>query len=164
MPKEVIHDPTPLPVMVAMCQCEKHAPTWSSGTTGGRSWIEHGTVCDDSCASLLSSAHPIRMMRSEHDGNSTPTAIEVAWGRDTHLQIATVNLPLQQDGESLETKLIFDALAKLGGTPERYDAEAATRILTTMAGGMYVDLDRDRTNKLIKTLKRARDQAFGADE
>jgi hypothetical protein len=30
--------------------------------------------------------------------------------------------------------------------------------------GMYVDLDRAGINKLIRNLRRARDQAFGRDE
>lgn len=31
-------------------------------------------------------------------------------------------------------------------------------------GGYYVDLDRQGINRLIKVLRRARDQAFGKDE
>jgi hypothetical protein len=31
-------------------------------------------------------------------------------------------------------------------------------------GGYYVDLDRTQINRLIKVLRRARDQAFGRDE
>lgn len=30
--------------------------------------------------------------------------------------------------------------------------------------GLYVDLDRDQINRLIRNLRRARDQAFGRDE
>lgn len=30
--------------------------------------------------------------------------------------------------------------------------------------GFFVDLDRERINKLIRDLRRARDQAFGRDE
>lgn len=30
--------------------------------------------------------------------------------------------------------------------------------------GIYADLNRDQINKLIRNLRRARDQAFGADE
>lgn len=32
------------------------------------------------------------------------------------------------------------------------------------SAGYYVDLDRDGINRLIRTLRRARDQAFGKDE
>lgn len=32
------------------------------------------------------------------------------------------------------------------------------------ADGLYVDLSRDGINRLIKTLRKARDQAFGKDE
>ena len=62
--------------------------------------------------------------------NSTPLAIEVGWGRDTHVQIATVNME-----------------------KEPYSPEA----------GWFIDLDRSRINRLIRALRKARDQAFGED-
>ena len=63
--------------------------------------------------------------------NSTPFAIQVSWGRDTHVQMATIDL----------TKEPF--------LPEH---------------GWFVDMDRAMINRTIKALRRARDQAFGADE
>lgn len=35
---------------------------------------------------------------------------------------------------------------------------------THFTDGMYVDLSRDSVNRLIRNLRRARDQAFGRDE
>lgn len=35
---------------------------------------------------------------------------------------------------------------------------------TDFTDGMYVDLDREAINRLIRNLRRARDQAFGRDE
>jgi hypothetical protein len=35
---------------------------------------------------------------------------------------------------------------------------------THFTDGMYVDLDRNEINRLIRNLRRARDQAFGKDE
>ncbi len=35
---------------------------------------------------------------------------------------------------------------------------------THFTDGMYIDLDRQGINKLIRNLRRARDQAFGRDE
>lgn len=58
-------------------------------------------------------------------------AVEVHWGRDMLVEIASVNLTKEQH------------------TEER---------------GWFTELNRDAINKLIKVLRRARDQAYGADE
>lgn len=68
------------------------------------------------------------------DGNSSPLAVEVSWGQNTYVQIASVNLPKKAE--------------------DPYGPES----------GFYTDLDRGMINKLIKVLRRARDQAYGADE
>jgi hypothetical protein len=68
------------------------------------------------------------------DGSQTPLAVEVAWGANTYVQIASINLVEK---------------AKDPYAPE---------------SGFYADLDRPMINKLIKVLRRARDQAYGADE
>lgn len=60
-------------------------------------------------------------------------AVNVWWGKDQMVQIASVNLA----------------------------AEDATG---TEHYGWHVDMDRTMINKLIKALRRARDQAYGADE
>lgn len=43
----------------------------------------------------------------------------------------------------------------------RFGGETAE---TSYTDGMYVDLDRQAINRLIRNLRRARDQAFGRDE
>lgn len=174
MPKEVIHDPTPMRLMDSLCQCSKHAPTFAVGEIGGRAWIQHDVLCDDQCPAIgVGDEHPFRLAESDRTEQSTPFAIEVAWGRETHLQVATINLPLTtgEDARSKELQIIREALEFLAPpvlTAEAADwkgkAEAAAWMLNSMARGLYVDLNRDRANKLIKVLKRARDQAFGADE
>lgn len=45
-------------------------------------------------------------------------------------------------------------IGSIDTTKERYSPDA----------GFYVDLDRVNINKLIKVLRRARDQAYGRDE
>lgn len=65
------------------------------------------------------------------DGRSTPLAVEISWGVNDYVQLASVNLQA-----------------------ERYTPEA----------GFYTDLDRPMINKVIKVLRRARDQAYGPDE
>lgn len=179
MPKEVIHDPTPIRLMDSLCQCEKHAPYLHGSTNiGGRAWVQHEVLCDEGCPSIgVGDGHPFRLVESERSEQSTPFAIEVAWGRETHLQLATINLPLQtgDDARTKELQTIREALEYLavdpaGGLPSEEAADwkgkalDAAWVLNTMARGLYVDLNRDRTNRLIKVLKRARDQAFGADE
>ena len=67
--------------------------------------------------------------------NSTPLAVEVQWGRDGDVGIASVNLE-NSEGE------------------KRYTSEY----------GWVVTLPRTQLNHLIRTLRRARDQAYGADE
>lgn len=62
--------------------------------------------------------------------NSTQFVTEVMWGRDSHVQIATVNT----------------------GEPEMAEVR-----------GWHADLDREGINRLIRTLRKARDQAYGAD-
>jgi hypothetical protein len=74
---------------------------------------------------------------------------EVTWrpdpGYSGYVQVATVNLhsTLTLPG----TAPVEDGDAE----PEKFD-------------GWYVTLDRDGINRMIRCLKRARDQAFGHDE
>jgi hypothetical protein len=68
------------------------------------------------------------------DGNSSPLALEVLWGRNSYVQVASINLPLKETNP-------HDPVS-----------------------GFYVDLDRPMINKAIRVLRRARDQAYGADE
>lgn len=71
--------------------------------------------------------------------------IKVGWDRDSNIQVAS----LADEGE----KRVRDILA----AEER---DPTGRVFD----GWYVTLDRDGVNKLIRTLRRARDQAFGRDE
>lgn len=61
--------------------------------------------------------------------------LEVLWSKDKYCQVASVK-------ESSDPKHAAD-----GGVQ-----------------GYYINLDRDRLNKLIQVLRRARNQAYGADE
>lgn len=54
----------------------------------------------------------------------------VRWGRDGSVQLATVDLELDESDP---------------------------------ARGMFADMDRNGINRLIQVLRRARDQAYGAD-
>lgn len=71
-------------------------------------------------------------MPKETIGAPAPSdfSVEVYWGRDSFVQVATVN----------------------SGEP----AFAEVR-------GWHADLDREGINRLIRTLRKARDQAYGAD-
>ncbi len=76
--------------------------------------------------------------------------VTVAWGRDTHVQIATV---------------ANDADTRLREWAEHADgAETQPGSSFRMFDGWHVDLTRPQVNDLIRVLRRARDQAFGRDE
>jgi hypothetical protein len=98
-------------------------------------------------------------------------AVEVTWGRDSYVQIATIDLP-GRSGDDIWLQRALESVTALGtriGLSEdavvaMTNAEEAVRLLGSRATGLYADLHRDNINKLIKVLKRARDQAFGADE
>ena len=59
-----------------------------------------------------------------------PHATIVGWGRDTQVQLGTVNTTIKTSDGS---------------------------------GGWWVTLDREQINRLIRVLRKARDQAYGAD-
>lgn len=76
--------------------------------------------------------------------------IVVAWGRDTHVQVATT---------------ANDADSRLRGWTESVDGvEAPAGSSFTMFDGWHVDLTRQQVNDLIRVLRKARDQAYGRDE
>ena len=60
--------------------------------------------------------------------------VSVGWAKDTSVQLATLNLVHEK--------------------VDQYDP----------AAGWWVDLSREQVNRLIRVLRRARDQAYGADE
>lgn len=75
--------------------------------------------------------------------------VEVTWSREgSHVQIATVVPPAQSDQHPASLGSLLDSWS----IDERY-----------LATGLYATLDRDGINRLIRALRRARDQAFGAD-
>lgn len=70
------------------------------------------------------------------DGDKTVVA-ELSWGRDRgEVQLATLLV-----------------------SPSTH-----TRFTEEVEGGWFINLDRQGINKLIRDLRRARDQAFGKDE
>jgi hypothetical protein len=78
---------------------------------------------------------PKELITSKYSEDDPECGVQVGWGRESsHVQIATVN----KDGVQLRP------------TPE--------------GNGWYVQLGRYEINKLIRTLRRARDAAYGRDE
>ncbi len=72
------------------------------------------------------------------DGVDLTPAVRVGWSRETeYVQIATLTREHEND---------FTASAP------------------SWSGGYHIDLDRQGINALIRTLRRARDQAYGRDE
>lgn len=78
-----------------------------------------------------------------------PFSVEVNWHRDANVvQIASVTRPV-----------VGNAPLPLAELVDKWDDE--TKELAT---GLFCTLDRHQVNRLIRTLRRARDQAFGRDE
>lgn len=77
------------------------------------------------------------------------TAVRVGWERDGWVQIGTV-LKALLDGNPRPVD------------PDSSDVGPAPAVFADE--GQFVDLDRKTLNNLIRTLRRARDQAYGRDE
>jgi hypothetical protein len=76
--------------------------------------------------------------------------VEVSWGREGgYVQVATTCPDLDRAVTVAKEIVEFKA------------AHPDETLLTT---GYHADLDRARINELIRTLRKARDQAFGRDE
>lgn len=86
------------------------------------------------------------------DVSSGRSAIGVHWGIEQEYVQVSASL-FNDDGRSVTAD---------GVVHEAEGAEAARRELWSQ--GFYVDLDRSGINRLIRNLRRARDQAFGRDE
>lgn len=85
------------------------------------------------------------------DVSSAQSVIEVHWSRDHFVQVAA-------RGFNDDLKYLTDD----GVTHVAEGAEAERR--KQWEQGYFVSLDRAAINKLIRDLRRARDQAFGKDE
>lgn len=83
--------------------------------------------------------------------------VEVTWSREAgHIQIATCSYDGVLGGKLHEVpkEIIAAGYVQPGEEEAWLDRNQ----------GMYVSLDREGINKLIRNLRRARDQAFGRDE
>lgn len=79
----------------------------------------------------------------------TPTSntVAVAWGKDmSQVQISTAN----------PDRLV-------ASTVERVGHGGTVTVSEAPFDGWHADLDRESLNRLIRVLRRARDQAFGRD-
>lgn len=127
------------------------------------------------------------------DVSDRPPSVNVSWGPDTHVQIATTTyedipfwwqvLASGWDEEETEKRLsVLGELARSvvdqhaavdngetgrGESPASEVGRSLLNALDTTYGpmdGMYVSLNRRKINDLIRVLRRARDSAFGRDE
>jgi hypothetical protein len=64
----------------------------------------------------------------------------------------TIKDPRSEDSNELIVKWVRDCFVEVGVAPDE-----------TPASGAYINLDRSNLNRLIRSLRRARDQAFGVD-
>lgn len=87
------------------------------------------------------------MPRETISANPNANVIQVAWGPHETVQVST----------SCPTRVIASTLFIGGdGTPHVEE--------DTPFPGWWADLDRHALNRLIRTLRRARDAAYGKDE
>lgn len=77
---------------------------------------------------------PIERLYENYESDPTRVVI-VAWGREREVQVATGPIP-QKDSTGVDID----------------------------EGCIFTTLDRHQVNDLIRTLRRARDQAYGCDE
>jgi hypothetical protein len=82
------------------------------------------------------------------DGTDADRRVEVGWSRERYVQVATTTL---QPGADRDRDFIDGSGTETEPVKPAWD-------------GQFVDLDRHQINELIRTLRRARDQAFGRDE
>lgn len=115
------------------------------------------------------------MAREYFSPPGSPFDLVVTWGRDQEeVQVASVcegaTLNYEDGGAARVLRYVNEWLAAAGWQP--IDVEALRRDLaakndgaTPGFDGWYVGIrDRRTANRLIQTLKRARDQAMGRDE
>jgi len=77
-----------------------------------------------------------------------PFLLELRWGNGPSVQIATV----------MAEPLTSDQPQNLRELAESWDL-----VSTVGARGLFKDLSREEINRLIRSLRRARDNAFGQD-
>ncbi len=96
------------------------------------------------------------------EASSARSVVGVTWNRDDHVQVFVelFNDDLKYvSGEDYPDVVPNDGPIKTR-TAEGDEAERRK----IWADGFYVSVDRNGINKLIRNLRRARDQAFGRDE
>lgn len=100
-------------------------------------------------------------------GEDSPgrSVIEVSWSRHGSVQVATKCVHAADESdyhpplEPIEVVPSFPAI-EVAGEPVYTELQMAEGIRS----GFYLDLDRAGINAVIRSLRRARDQAFGRDE
>ena len=88
---------------------------------------------------------------SNHGTNDHPAPlVQVAWGRETYVQVG----------------VCYDDRPRVDGSGHVPRSEASDEIdsmRVTIPEGLWSDLNRDGINRLIRVLRKARDQAYGVD-
>lgn len=94
--------------------------------------------------------------------------VDVAWGKDAcYVQVGTV-IPAYQGEPGVGDASSITNLRQLIESWDRHAAqdtsdEQGRKSDADLARGLYATLDRAAVNRLVQTLRKARDQAFGAD-
>lgn len=114
---------------------------------------------------------PKELIRSDHPAYGTreePEAygfVDVRWDRETgYFQIATTCLDPSTYEVYTPLREAIEAPLTPPGEPPQFTELIALEGPMPVQAGYYVNLDRRGINELIRTLRRARDAAFGKDE
>lgn len=97
------------------------------------------------------------------------SVVEVGWSRDgVYVQLATKCVHAADETDYHPPLEPFQGIVHSGTGEPVTDGDVVVGELLEVEGlarsGHYVQLDRTTINELIRTLRRARDQAFGRDE
>lgn len=98
------------------------------------------------------------------EASSARSVVGVTWNRNDHVQVF---VELFNDDLKYVSGENYPDIVPNGGTEpiKTRTAEGLQAVMRSVwADGFYVTMDRDGINKLIRNLRRARDQAFGRDE
>ena len=105
---------------------------------------------------------------SEEDAEALVNAVDVSWSREAEfVQLTTKTIYDSDGGDYYPPSIEVTPSVPVGNIHYSYSSGGASSTATStelISPGQYVQLDRPAINRLIRVLRRARDQAFGKDE
>lgn len=100
---------------------------------------------------------PREVIKRDH-GN----IVEVSWGSGGTVQVSTYS-PDRMVASTIEAKSVDEAKSAILVNRDPNAMQGPAGPTDDIFTGWYVDLDREGINRFIRLLRRARDNAYGAD-